>query len=249
MRYRTARDSVGLYTLLPSLVCGLLSPIWFCVLMVGRNGWQRRFLASSYMDCHIARPRRTRYPFPNHQTARPHTMRQICQTHSRRPCSPTSPILPQVCSSQPAVAISTRHYKHVRIVRPRTVVGFVPSRCPVAASFHKTNSNSGNGNNNNNNKPLYPHSHRSHRALRRGTPHWATRRNIQRCCRASRRATPRTARVLSFLAFAVQMPRCRRRNRVMVLDLSIVPMEMLEMGVCPALRRTSGGTYIAMGTE
>ena len=35
----------------------------------------------------------------------------------------------------------------------------------------------------------------------------------------------------------------------MVLDLSIVQMEMIEMGVCPALRRTSGGTYIAMGTE
>jgi hypothetical protein len=155
------------------------------------------------MDCHIARPRRTRYPFPNHQIARPHTIRQICQTRSRRPCSPTSPILPRVCSPQPAVATTTRPYEHVRIVRTRTAVGSAPSRCPVAASFRKIKINSSTSNN----KPFYPHSHRSRRAPRRGTPHWATPRDIPRCYRASRRATPRTARVLSFLAFGARMAR------------------------------------------
>jgi len=229
-RYGTARGSVALYTLLPSL---------------------RRFLASSYMGCHIARGRRTRYPFPNHQTARAHTMRQICQTHSRRPCSPTSPILPQVYSPQPAVAISTRPYKHVGTVRMLTAVGSVPSRYPVAASFHKinSNSNSSSNSNNSNSRRLYPHSHHSHRALQRGTPHWATPRDIPRCYRASRHATPRTARVLSFLAFAVRRGSRRRRRRVMVLDLSIASMVMIEVGVCLALRRTGGGTYIATGTE
>jgi hypothetical protein len=197
------------------------------------------------MDYHIARERRTRYPFPNHQTARPHTMRQICQTHWQSPCSPTSPILPQVYSPQPAVAITTRPYKHVQIVRTLTAVGSVPSRYPVAASFHKINSN----NNISNNNRFNPHFHHSHRALRHGTPHWATRRDILRCYRASRRAMPRTARVLSILAFSVRRVRRRRRRWVMVLDLSIVSMAMIVVGVCLALRRTGGGTYIATGTE
>jgi hypothetical protein len=35
----------------------------------------------------------------------------------------------------------------------------------------------------------------------------------------------------------------------MVLDLSIASMVMIEVGVCLALRRTGGGTYIATGTE
>jgi hypothetical protein len=35
----------------------------------------------------------------------------------------------------------------------------------------------------------------------------------------------------------------------MVSDLSIVSMARIEMGVCLALRRTGGGTYIATGTE
>jgi hypothetical protein len=199
------------------------------------------------MDCHIARGRRTRYPFPNHQTARPLTTRQICQTHSRHPCSPTSPILPQVYSPQPVVAITTRPCKHVGIVRMLTAVGSVPSRYPVAASFRKINSSS--SSNNNNNNRFDPHSHHSHRALRRGTPHWTTPRDIPRCYRASRRATPRTARALSFLAFAVRKGRRRGRRRVMVSDLSIVSMARIEMGVCLALRRTGGGTYIATGTE
>jgi hypothetical protein len=197
------------------------------------------------MDCHIARARRTQYPFQNHQTARPHTMRQICQTHSRRPCSPTSPILPQVYSPQPAAVITTRPYKRVGIVRTLTAVGFVPSRYPAAASFHKINSNNSSSSNNRFNL----HSHHSHRALRRGTPHWTTLRDILRCYRVLRRATPRTARVLSFLAFAVRRGDRRRRRQVMVLDLSIVPMAIIEVRVCLALRRIGGGTYIATGTE
>jgi hypothetical protein len=202
------------------------------------------------MDCHTARGRRTRYPFLNHQTARPHTMRQICQTHSRRPCSPTSPILPQVYSPQPAVAISTRPYKHVGIVRMLIAVGSVPSRYLVAASFHRINDNNNSSSSNNNNNRFPPHSHHSHRALRRGTPQWATPRDILHCYRASRLATPQIVRVLSFLAFAVRTgSRRRRRRRVMVSDLAIVPMAMLEMVACLALRRTGGGTYIATGTE
>ena len=203
---------------------------------------QRPFLASSYMGCHIVRPRRTRCPFLSHQTARQHTMRQICQTRSRRPCSPTSPILPQVYSPLPAVAITTPPYKRVQIVRTLTAIGSAPSRYPVAASFHRIN-------NSNNNCFYNPHSRHSHRALRPGTPHWATRLGIPLCYRASRRATPRTARVPSFLAFAVRRARRRRRRRVMALGLSIVPTRMLVVGVCLALRRIGGETYIAMGTE
>ena len=60
---------------------------------------------------------------------------------------------------------------------------------------------------------------------------------------------PRTARVLSILAFAVRMGSTRRHSRVMALDISIVPMAMLEMGVFLALRRINGGTYIVTGTE
>jgi len=197
------------------------------------------------MDYHIALGRRIRYPFPNHQTARPHTMRRIYRPASRRPCSPTSPILPQVYSPQPAVAITTRPYKHVQIVRRLIAIGSVPPRYRVAASFHKVNSNY----NVSNNSHFNPHSHHNHRALRRGTLRWATPRDIPRCYRASRRATPRTARVLSFLAFAVRRGRRRRRRRVMVLGLSTVPMAMIEMGVFLALRRIGGETYIATGTE
>lgn len=186
------------------------SGLWFFIfgLCADADAWvrmapQRRFLASSCMDCRIARARRTRYPFPNHQITRPHTTRRICQARSRRPCSPTSPTLPRVCSPQPAAATTTRPCKHARTVRTRTAVGSAPSRYPDAASFRKINSNSNNGNN----SPSCPRSRRSRRALRRGTPRWATRQDTPRCCRASRRATPQTARVLSILAFAVRTPR------------------------------------------
>ncbi len=135
---------------------------------------QHRSHASSCMGCRIVRVRRTRCPSRNHLIARLHTMRQIYQTHSPRPSSPTSPILPQVCSPPPAVATATRPCKRVQIANRLIVAGSVPSRYPVAASFHKINSSS----NSSNNKCLNLHSHHNHRALRRGTPHWAIRRDI-----------------------------------------------------------------------
>lgn len=193
------------------------------------------------MDYHIARPRRTLYPFLNHQTAHPHTMRRICQPISRHPSSHTSRILPQVYSPQLVVAIDIRPYKHVQIVRRLIAVGSAPSRYPVAASLHKFNCS--------NNNRFKPHSCHSRRALRRGTLRWATPQDIRRCYRASRRVTPRTAHVLSILAFAVRMGSITRHSRVMALDISIVPMAILEVGVCLALRRIDGGTYIATGTE
>ncbi|KAI0270944.1 hypothetical protein BGY98DRAFT_1008830, partial [Russula aff. rugulosa BPL654] len=95
----------------------------------GRIEWQHCFL-SSYIDCHIARARRTRYPA--RQRARVQRVKYAKHTHDAPTCLPLQ--FYRKSTPQPVVAITTRSYKHGQIVRRLTAVGSAVS-LPVAASF------------------------------------------------------------------------------------------------------------------
>ena len=215
--------------------------IWLCA-----DDQQRRSLVSLCMPCRIVRQRHTRCPSQDRLMVRPPIMRQIYQTRFRLPCLRTSPISPQACRPSPAVETTTRPCKRVQIASRHTAAGFVLSHYPVVANFRR---NSNQRNHHNNRSSSSRHSYNSRRARHRATPRWATPRGIPRCCRVSRRATLRTARVPSFWAFAVLTGRRRSRSRAMASDLSITRMATYTVGACLALRRIGGGTYIATGTE
>ncbi|KAI0269704.1 hypothetical protein BGY98DRAFT_1012690 [Russula aff. rugulosa BPL654] len=95
----------------------------------GRIEWQHCFL-SSYIDCHIARARRTRYPA--RQRARVQRVKYAKHTHDAPTCLPLQ--FYRKSTPQPVVAITTRSYKHGQIVRRLTAVG---SAFPANTAYPK----------------------------------------------------------------------------------------------------------------